>query len=334
MDNITRQRTLSNATTITISPQRPVSTTTVNDSTQGDPDQPALVVQEQQPTLVVPEQVSNNSLLIQYTNNFYFPDGTNQRIHDIPAKEKTILVGALENGNNAYLVQLPGLKTILGTSQYLMDESTDQFHAIYGNSYQTMSTHPRLFEPWVGSQLLDELAAMRHTFGYDKGSAEPAAPAQPLQPSLSSEASTSHNKDAVHDLTYEKAPPRIVPFQKPSFNLDRPVRCLTLDERIEVHHNYVSAISDLEHKKDLINRLKRSEPHNIPAYEAEMGCQMALHNNVLDRICTIIKQDDFFRRLEDLPVINEPQPYDDIQLFPEFLTPQPSLNKFWVKLIS
>ena len=77
-------------------------------------------------------------------------------------------MGALENGNNAYLVQLPGLKTTLGTSRYLMDESTGQFHAIYGNSYQTMSTHPRLFEPWVGSQLLDELAATRHQLGMIK----------------------------------------------------------------------------------------------------------------------------------------------------------------------
>ena len=44
---------------------------------------------------------------------------------------------------------------------------------------------------------------------------------------------------------------------------------------------------------------------------------MALHNDVLGRIHTILKQDDYFRTLEDLPVIDALQAYDDIQLFPE-----------------
>ena len=59
-----------------------------------------------------------------------------------------------------------------------------------------------------------------------------------------------------------------------------------MEERIQVCHNYISAISNHEHKKDLINRLKRSDPHNIPAYEAEMTCHMG-------RILTILKQDDY-----------------------------------------
>ena len=92
---------------------------------------------------------------------------------------------------------------------------------------------------------------------------------------------------------------------------------MTKDERVEVYHNYISAISILEHKKDLINRLKWSEPHNIPTYEAEMTHHMALHNDVLGRIHTILKQDDFFRTLEELIVINGLHAYDDIQLFPE-----------------
>ena len=90
-----------------------------------------------------------------------------------------------------------------------------------------------------------------------------------------------------------------------------------MEERIEVHHNYISAISNLEHKKDLINRLKHSEPHNISTYEAEMGCQMALHNDVLGRIHTILKQDDYFRTLEELPIIDGLSAYNEIQLFPE-----------------
>ena len=90
-----------------------------------------------------------------------------------------------------------------------------------------------------------------------------------------------------------------------------------MKERIQVHHNYISAISNCEHKKDLINRLKRSDPHIIPAYEAEMTHHMIMHDDVLGRILTILKQDDYYRTLEELPVIDGLTTYDDIQLFPE-----------------
>ena len=156
-----------------------------------------------------------------------------------------------------------------------------QFYAIYGNSYQCMCTIPRLFHTWEPGQLI------------------------------------AYNEDMIPDLTTQKPPPRTVPYQPPSFNLDRPTRCLKKEERIEVHHNYISAVSNLEHKKDLNNRLTRSELHNIPTYEAEMTHHMALHNDVLGRIHTILKQDDYFRTLEELPVINGLHTYDDIQLFPE-----------------
>ena len=82
-------------------------------------------------------------------------------------------------------------------------------------------------------------------------------------------------------------------------------------------HNYISALSSLEHKKDLINRLKQSDTHNIPAYEAEMSHHMTLHEDVLERILNILKQDDYYRTLEDLPVITDLTAYDDIRLFPE-----------------
>ena len=91
---------------------------------------------------------------------------------------------------------------------------------------------------------------------------------------------------------------------------------LTKNERIQVHHNYISAVSSLEHKKDLINRLKRSDTYNIPTYEAEMSRHMTLHEDVLERILNILKQDDY-RNLEDLPIIDELTAYDDIKLFPE-----------------
>ena len=119
------------------------------------------------------------------------------------------------------------------------------------------------------------------------------------------------------DTLSKKLAPKTIQYQSPSFNLDRLTMCLTMEERIQVHHNYISAISNLEHKKDLINTLKRNDPHNIPAYEAEMMYHMALHEDVLGRILTILKQDDYYRTLEDLPVINSLTTYKDIKLFPE-----------------
>ena len=63
--------------------------------------------------------------------------------------------------------------------------------------------------------------------------------------------------------------------------------------------------------------LKRSDTHNISAYEAEMSRHMTLHEDVLERILNILKQDDYYRALEDLPVIEDLTVYDDIRLFPE-----------------
>ena len=65
------------------------------------------------------------------------------------------------------------------------------------------------------------------------------------------------------------------------------------------------------------NRLKRAEPHNIPTYKAEMTCHIELHEDVLGRLLTNLKQDDYFRSLEDLPTIDGLQAYDDVRLFPE-----------------
>ena len=119
------------------------------------------------------------------------------------------------------------------------------------------------------------------------------------------------------DILSKKPEPKNIQYQLPTFGLDRLTQHLTMEERIQVHHNYISAISNREHKKDLINRLKRSNPHNIPAYEAEMACHMVMHDNVLGRILTILKQDDYYGTLVKLPVINNLRAYDDIQLFPE-----------------
>ena len=44
---------------------------------------------------------------------------------------------------------------------------------------------------------------------------------------------------------------------------------------------------------------------------------MTLHEDVLGKILTILKQDDYYRTLEDLPVINSLTTYEDIKLFPK-----------------
>ena len=266
--------------------------------TQGDPDA----------SLSSPSKTHdiNNEFL--GTNNFFVPDGSNRRIHQI--HDKVFHAGYLENGNNAYLLELPALENMLNTHKFLMDEMSGQFYAVYGKSYQRMSTKPMLQQTWTTGELIDELAATRQAFRYTglAGSTPPLA--METQPT----ASTSQQPD---DLLPRQPAPRTVQYQPPTFRLTRPTTCLTRNERIQVHHNYISAVSSLEHKKDLINRLKRSDTCNIPAYEAEMSRHMSLHEDVLDRILNILKQDDYYRTLEELPVIDELMAYDDIKLFPE-----------------
>ena len=242
------------------------------------------------------------------TNNFFMPDGSNRRIHQI--QNKVFHAGYLDNGNNAYLLELPALENMLNTHKFLMDEMSGQFYAVYGNSYQRMSTKPMLQRAWATGELIDELVATRQAFGYTSlaGSTPPLA-TEP-QPA----ASTSHQLD---DLLPRQPPPKTVQYQPPSFNLTRPMTRLTKNERIQVHHNNISAVSSLEHKKDLINRLKRSDTCNIPAYEGEMSRHMTLHEDIIERVLNILKQDDYYRTPEDLPVIDELMAYDNIKVFPE-----------------
>ena len=181
------------------------------------------------------------------TNNFFIPDGSNRRIHQI--HNKVFHAGYLENGNNAYLLELPALEKMLNTQKFLMDETSGQFYAVYGNSYQQMSTKPMLKQTWDTGELIDQLATMRQAFGY----AGIARSTPPLVTGIQPTASTSRQPD---DLLPKQPAPKTVQYQPPPFQLTRPMACLTMNERIQVHHNCISAISSLEHKKDLINRLK------------------------------------------------------------------------------
>ena len=95
-------------------------------TTQGDPHQAPST-----PFMVMSTTTKNQFL---GTNNYFVPDGSDRRIHDI--RDKVFHTGYLENGNNAYVLELPGLEKMLHTQKFLMDEMSGQFYAVYGNSYQ------------------------------------------------------------------------------------------------------------------------------------------------------------------------------------------------------
>ena len=157
-----------------------------------------------------PHDITNEFL---GTNNFFVPDGSNRWIHQI--QKKVFHAGYLDNGNNAYLLELPALENMLNTHKFLMNEMSGQFYAVYGNSYQRMSTKPMLQRAWAAGELIDELAATGQVFGYTglAGSTPPLA--TETQPT----ASTSQQQD---DLLPRQPPPKTVQYQPPSFNLTRP----------------------------------------------------------------------------------------------------------------
>ena len=137
--------------------KRPTSTPmTANYTTQGDPDASSSTSNLFRSTATDDEFLG--------TNNFFMPDGSNRRIHQID--NKIFHAGYLENGNNAYLLELPALEKMLNTRKFLMDEMSGQFYAVYGNSYQRMSMKPMLKQAWATRELIDQLAAMRQAFGY------------------------------------------------------------------------------------------------------------------------------------------------------------------------
>ena len=128
-DEVTFIHGKSNSTFLNHQAERP---TTSDYTTQGDPDASPS-------NLFRSNDISDESL---GTNNFFVPDSSNRRIHQID--NKVFHAGYLENGNNAYLLELPALENMLNTRKFLMDEMSGQFYAVYGNSYQRMSTKPML----------------------------------------------------------------------------------------------------------------------------------------------------------------------------------------------
>ena len=143
-DEVTFIHDKSNGPFLNHQTKRPTSTPTTSDyTTQGDPDA--------SPTDLFKLNDMNEEFL--GTNNFFVPDGSNRRIHQID--NKVFHVGYLENDNNAYLLELPALENMLNTRKFLMDEMSGQFYAVYGNSYQHMSTKPMLQQAWTAEDLID-----------------------------------------------------------------------------------------------------------------------------------------------------------------------------------
>ena len=220
--------------------ERSTSTPTTSDyMTQGDPNASPSA------SNLFGSTTTNNEFL--NTNNFFMPDGSNRQIHQIP--NKVFQAGYLENANNAYLLELLALEKMLNTWKFLMDEMSGQFYVVYGNSYQRMSMKPMLQQAWATGELIDELATTRQAFGYTRL----VRSTPPLATGTQPNSSTSQQPDEL--LPHQPAP-KMVQYQPPSFKLTRPTTHLTLNERIQVHHNYISTISSLEHKKDFINHLK------------------------------------------------------------------------------
>ena len=218
---VTFTRGRSNGTFLNQHAERTTSTPTPSDyTTQGDPDASPS-------SSFKPHNINDKFL---GTNNYFMPDGSNRQIHQI--HNKVFHAGYLENGKNAYLLELPALENMLNTCKFLMDEMSGQFYAVYGNSYQKMSTKPMLQQAWATGELINELAATRQAFRYTglAGSTPPLATG--TQPT----ASTSQQPD---DLLPRQPAPKTVQYQPPSFRLTRPMTRLTKNERIQVHHNYI-----------------------------------------------------------------------------------------------
>ena len=108
---------------------RPGSITTVQYSTQTDPDESA-----HSPI----KGLTCEKISIVNTHNYLLPDGTGRTILDIPILERRPFV--LENGHTAHQIQLETLEPILEIRTYLLDRLTGQFHAIYDDGYRQMAT--------------------------------------------------------------------------------------------------------------------------------------------------------------------------------------------------
>ena len=209
-------------------PSQTGSITTVDYSTQGNPDQP-----EHSPM----RGTGNQSNSIDNTRNFLLPGGTGRRILDIPISERKPFI--LDNGHSAYQIQLKNLEPVLETSTYLIDRLTGQFHAVYDDGYCQMATMPMIWSTWQEGQLVAELNKTCTCFGLPPTNTPVKKPAEYQQvPAVVIQRSQSHFQQmapediAVPELTNQPPHPRTVEYLEPSFSLKRPAHRLKMDERL------------------------------------------------------------------------------------------------------
>ena len=258
------------------------------------------------------------------THNYLLPDGTGRRILDIPISERKPFV--LENGHAAYQIQLETLEPVIETRTYLLNRLTGQFHMVCDDGYRKMATTPMLLRTWLKGQLVDELEETHVLFGLPPKEApspgrQPAAsqhlPPAVIQRNQSCAQNTTENDEEVPDLNNQPPPPRTVEYLEWFFSLERPVCRLKMDERLEVHNNFISAISNELHKVDLICRLKKSEPHNAVHYQRQLDQHLMEHDDVIHLLVDIMKADYYFRQADDLPLIYPLKTHEEIVKFPE-----------------
>ena len=95
-----------NGTFVNNQTKRPTSTPTTADyTTQGDPDASPST------SNLLRSTATDDKFL--GMDNFFVPDSSNRHIHQID--NKVFHAGYLENGNNAYLLELPALEKMLNT---------------------------------------------------------------------------------------------------------------------------------------------------------------------------------------------------------------------------
>ena len=242
----------------------------------------------------------------------------------------------LGNGYIAYQIKLENLEPILETNTILMDRLMGQFHAVYEDDYRQLATTPMLLHPWQTGQLIAELDETQLQFGLPpKADASPARqqaasrclPQSVIQRSQSHNQDTADDDEAVPDLRDKLAQPRAIVYLEPSFSLERLVCRLKMDKRLEVHNNYISAISNKMHKIDIINRLKKSESHNAALYQRQLEQQLVQHDDVIHRLVDIMKTDDNFRRTQDLPLIDPLVAYEEGKKFPELFNAKEAVSR-------
>ena len=207
-----------------------------------------------------------------------------------------------DNGHSAYQIRLENFEPVLETSTYLINRLIGQFHAVYNDGYCQMATIPMIWSTWREGQLVTELNKTRTCFGLPPTNTpvkKPAVcqqvPAAVVQRSQSRFQQAAPEDVAVPELTNQPPHSRTVEYLEPSFSLERPVRRLKMDKRLEVHNNFISAISNKMHKVDLICRLKKSEPHNAAHYQEQLNQQLTRHYDVIHHLMDIMKTDDYFR---------------------------------------